>query len=241
MNKYYEITSDDYENLHEDIKDLYEYVRGNYPKPENNISFRIKNNLNREEKMITTPTIKILNKICCVYCLDKPITLFKSFYEGSLCLCENATKHIINKTTFELLEEEFEIKKERMLYKLNHASQESIKEKAIEIIKNTHSINTERKSQKMRQVFELKFAVAKYFNNDREKITKFFDYCKITDVDKKENTFHITLVRPGVFIGRKGEMINSIIKHLPDNCDINLIEDNVTSLIDGILYYHDDY
>ena len=98
------------------------------------------------------------------------------------------------------------------------------------------NMESKQRSQKIRIATELKFAALQYFNDDFEMYLSFIKSCDITNIELKNNKLDITMVRVGIFIGRKGETINGIMKNLDENYKINLIEDKNQSLIKSALF-----
>ena len=92
-----------------------------------------------------------------------------------------------------------------------------------------------KRSKLIRDITELKFAIAGYFLWNIGDMKTFFNYCQITNIMKKKNIYYVTVKRPGVFIGRKGSVINGIREYLDEEY-VKIIEDSQRALIDNILY-----
>ena len=76
--------------------------------------------------------------------------------------------------------------------------------------------------------YDLSFAIRSIFNYDGE-YADFLTKCGILDIKYKKGAYYLTLLRPGIFIGRKGETIKKIERalnkkiFLDENKQINIL------------------
>lgn len=85
-------------------------------------------------------------------------------------------------------------------------------------------------------------------SKDVKDATSTMEAMKITDVSYNDGVVSIKTTRPGVVIGRRGELINGITKSLTEMkdvkvCKVQIIEDVDVKQLNGDLYFfqYEDY
>lgn len=98
------------------------------------------------------------------------------------------------------------------------------------MIKNYKTKKERSKRAKLIQdCHKLKNSICEYFRWDIKVARDFISTCGITNVEVKNDIYYITLNRPGIFIGKKGCVINGIQDDL--GCEIKLIETNISAYL----------